>query len=94
MLRKRFFEDLDRVANGNDPKGIIRDPQTNACVSLPIAHRSVFVDGLTFDELANHPVLSTQLKGYAFQAGQPDRVRKSYEEAMGISRRGIWIAER
>jgi len=54
-------------------------------VTLPIAHRSVFVDGLTLDELLRHPIFSTQLAGYVFQAGQPDEIRKQYEEAMGIT---------
>jgi 5,5'-dehydrodivanillate O-demethylase oxygenase subunit len=85
MLRKRFFEELDRAAQGMDPKGIIRDPQVNTCVALPIAHRSAFVDGFTFAELLKHPILSTQLKGYVFQAGQPAEVRQVYEEAMGIA---------
>jgi 5,5'-dehydrodivanillate O-demethylase len=86
MLRKRFLEELDRVARGEDPKATIRDPKINECVSLPIAHRSVFVDGLSLDELLKHPVFSTQLAGYVFQAGQPEEIRKQYEEAMGISR--------
>jgi 5,5'-dehydrodivanillate O-demethylase len=86
MMRKRFFEEIDAVSNGTDPKGIIRDPRFNECVTLPIAHRSVFVDGLTLDELSKHPIFSTQLKGYAFQAGQPQEIRKAYEQAMGLDR--------
>ena len=85
MLRKRFFEELDRLPEGIDPKGLIRDARVNECVSLPIAHRSVFVDGLTFDELLAHPIFSTQLTGYAFQAGQPEEIRRAYEDAMGIA---------
>src|SRR5438876_1199679 len=64
---------------------LIRDARLNECVSLPIAHRSVFVDGLTFDELLAHPIFSTQLTGYAFQAGQPEEIRRAYEDAMGIA---------
>ena len=85
MLRKRFFEELDRLSEGIDPKGLIRDARLNECVSLPIAHRSVFVDGLTLDELLAHPIFSTQLTGYAFQAGQPVEIRRAYEDAMGIA---------
>jgi 5,5'-dehydrodivanillate O-demethylase oxygenase subunit len=85
LLRKRFFEDLDRLVEGNDPKAIIRDPHVNQCVSLPIAHRCVFLDGLTLDELLKHPIFGAQLKGYAFQAGQPEEVRRAYEEAMGLT---------
>src|SRR5204862_701884 len=39
MLRKRFLEELDRL-EAADPKGVIRDPRVNECVSLPIAQRS------------------------------------------------------
>ena len=84
MLRKRFLEELDRIGGVADPKALIRDPQLNECVSLPIAHRSAFIDGLSFEEHSKHPLLGPQLRGYVFQAGQPDEVRKSYEEAMGI----------
>jgi 5,5'-dehydrodivanillate O-demethylase len=63
---------------------VIRDPKANECVSLPIAHRSAFVDGMTLDELRRHPIFSAQLEGYVFQAGQPAEIRKQYEEAMGI----------
>jgi 5,5'-dehydrodivanillate O-demethylase oxygenase subunit len=87
MLRKRFTEDLDRVERGEDPKALIRDSKINECVSLPIAHRSAFVDGLTLGELRRHPIFSTQLEGYVFQAGQPAEIRKQYEEAMGLCER-------
>jgi 5,5'-dehydrodivanillate O-demethylase len=85
MLRKRFLEEIERVSEGKDPKGVIRDPQLNECVALPIAHRSVFVDGLTLEELLKHPIFSAQLKGYVFQAGQPQHIRQAYEHAMGIN---------
>jgi len=85
MLRKRFLDDLAQVEKGQDPKAIIRDTKNNECVSLPIAQRSVFVDGLSLDELLKHPILSTQLAGYVFQAGQPEAIRRDYEEAMGIT---------
>ena len=31
-----------------------------------------------------HPIFSAQLKRYVFQAGQPQEVRRAYEEAMGL----------
>jgi 5,5'-dehydrodivanillate O-demethylase len=86
MLRKRFFEELAAVSAGKDPKGIVRDSQRNACITLPIAHRSVFVDGLSLEELLAHPIFSAQLKGYVFQAGQPAEIRRAYEEAMGLNK--------
>jgi 5,5'-dehydrodivanillate O-demethylase len=84
MLRKRFFDDLERVAREQDPKGVIRDAAINHCVSLPIAHRSAFVDGMSLEELLKHPIFSAQLAGYVFQTGQPEEIRRQYEEAMGI----------
>ena len=58
---------------------------SNECVTLPIAHRNVFVDGLTLEELLKHPIFSGQLKGYVFQAGQPEEIRRAYEDAMGTA---------
>jgi 5,5'-dehydrodivanillate O-demethylase oxygenase subunit len=86
MLRKRFLEELTRLDEGHDPKAIIRDESLNECVPLPIAHRSVFVDGLPPEELLAHPIFGAQLKGYVFQFGQPEAIRKQYEQAMGLSR--------
>ena len=91
MLRKRFFDELDALSEGKDPKGVIRDQDVNQCVRLPIAHRSVFVDGLTLDELLRHPIFGAQLKGYVFQAGQPEEVRQAYEEAMGLAKHAAQI---
>jgi 5,5'-dehydrodivanillate O-demethylase len=92
MLRKRFFEELDRLHEGKDTKAVIRNPQVNECITLPIAHRSVFVDGLTLEELSKHPVFSAQLKGYVFQAGQPEEVRRAYEDAMGLKENSGTVA--
>ncbi|HEY2385090.1 MAG TPA: aromatic ring-hydroxylating dioxygenase subunit alpha [Terriglobia bacterium] len=85
MLRQRFFDQIDRVARGDEAKAVIRDAAMNECVSLPIAHRSLFVDGLSLDGLLKHPVLSTQLAGYVFQTGQPEEIRRQYKDAMGIN---------
>jgi 5,5'-dehydrodivanillate O-demethylase len=35
MIRKRLMADLDAVAQGHDPKGIIRDPSRNVRIELP-----------------------------------------------------------
>jgi 5,5'-dehydrodivanillate O-demethylase len=86
LLRKRFLDDLAALDRGEDPKGIIRDPELNKCVPLPIADRKVFVEGLAWDEMMKHPLLSQELtKGYPFQAGQPDDIRRAFEDAMGIT---------
>jgi 5,5'-dehydrodivanillate O-demethylase len=85
MLRKRFFEEIERVSRDEDPKGVIRDAKLNENVPLPIAHRKAFVDGMPLEDLLKHPIFGAQLKGYVFQAGQPPRIRKAYEEAMGLA---------
>jgi len=85
LQRKRFMSDLDAVARGEDPKGIIRDPEINRCVCLPVADRKYLVDGVPREELARHPVLGKHLtEGYPFQIGQPPEVRAAFEAAMGI----------
>jgi 5,5'-dehydrodivanillate O-demethylase len=85
MLRKRFLSDLEAIARGEDPKATIRDPEVNRCVALPVAERKLLIEGLPRAELAKHPVLGRQLtEGYPFQIGQPEEVRRAYEDAMGV----------
>jgi len=85
MLRKRFLRDLDAVAKGEDPKAVIRDPEVSRCVALPVAERKLLIEGLPLAELAKHPILGRQLtQGYPFQVGQPEDVRRAYEDAMGV----------
>jgi 5,5'-dehydrodivanillate O-demethylase oxygenase subunit len=89
LQRKRFLGDLEAVAQGEDPKAIIRDPEINRCVRLPVADRKYLVDGVTREELERHPVLGKHLtEGYPFQIGQPAEVRAAFEAAMGIGRNG------
>ena len=84
MLRKRFLNDLDLIARGEDPKAVIRDAEINKCVRLPIAERQALIEGLPFAELRKHPLLGRELiDGYPFQVGQPQEVRRLFEEAMG-----------
>jgi len=84
MLRKRFLNDLDLIAQGKDPKAIIRDKEINKCVGLPVAERQALTEGLPFAQLRKHPLLGRELiDGYPFQAGQPAEVRRLFQEAMG-----------
>ena len=85
MLRKRLFDDLTAVAEGRDPRALIRDPARNHRVSLPIAARKALIEGMTRAQIAAHPVFKNQLAGYIFQAGQPPEVRAAYEQAMGLA---------
>jgi 5,5'-dehydrodivanillate O-demethylase oxygenase subunit len=84
LLRRRFLEDLELVAQGKDPKGLVRDAKLNECVPLPIAFRENYVEGMTRDQLMKHPTASAQLRDYVFQTGQPEEVRRAFVDAMGI----------
>lgn len=85
LLRKRLMDDLDAVERGQDPKAVIRDPNANTCIRLPLAERKAMTEGLPLAELLQHPFLGEELRrGYPFQAGQPDEIRRQFEEAMGI----------
>ncbi|HLI82542.1 MAG TPA: aromatic ring-hydroxylating dioxygenase subunit alpha [Bryobacteraceae bacterium] len=85
LIRKRFLSDLEAVERGEDPKAVIRDPERNRRVPLPIAERRLLTEGVTREELLRHPILGRQLiDGYPFQAGQPPEVREAYEAAMGM----------
>ena len=85
LLRKRFLSDLEAIAKGEDPKAVIRDPDVNRCVALPIAERKILTEGLTREELVKHPIHGRQLtEGYPFQQGQPREIREAYLAAMGV----------
>jgi 5,5'-dehydrodivanillate O-demethylase len=85
MLRKRFLDDLEAIARGEDPKAVIRDADLNRCVPLPVADRKILTEGLTLDEFKKHPLFGPQFtKGYLFQAGQPEAVTQAFEAAMGL----------
>ena len=84
MLRKRFLDDLEKVARGQDPKAVVRDPEANRGIRLPIAERKLLTEGLTREELVKHPIHGRQLThGYPFQQGQPSHIREAYLAAMG-----------
>ena len=86
MMRERFLADLELVAKGGDPKAVIRDPQINECVRLPVAEREPLTNGMAAEELAKHPLYGKEItEGYPFQAGQPPQIRKAYLDAMGIA---------
>ncbi|MGH6981985.1 MAG: hypothetical protein ACREFC_12340, partial [Stellaceae bacterium] len=72
------------MKEGKDPKGLVRDPKINECVPLPIAFKENYVHGMTTADLVKHPVFSGMLRGYVFQTGQPEEVRRAFVDAMGI----------
>ena len=88
MMRKRFLDDLQAVARGEDPKAIVRDPQANVCLTLPIAERDFYQNGLTRAEMAGQTHYKIQRSlaefGYNLQAGQPPEIRAAHDEAMRV----------
>jgi len=85
MLRRRLLDDIKRVEAGRDPSGLLRDPERNTCIELPIIGKRGFRDGLSAAELSTAFARLGQEfpPPYIFQAGQPEQVRAQYEEAMG-----------
>lgn len=86
LMRRRLREEAEAVAGGAEPKGLVRDPAQNACVQLPIVGRSRLVDGPDVEVTRRQVASATERFGgpFPFLAGQPEEVRKAYEEAMGL----------
>lgn len=84
MFRKQLLSDLDAIARGEDPKGLIRDPGRNTRVALPIAARKLFEQGLSREELLAHPILGPHMRDFPFACGQPEHVTRAFRDAMGI----------
>jgi 5,5'-dehydrodivanillate O-demethylase oxygenase subunit len=91
LMRRRMLQEARLVADGGEPKAVIRDPEENACVRLPIAERERIKAGFSLADLsANATSDAGQVaRGlfspeFVFQAGQPEAVRQAYREAMGI----------
>ena len=82
LMRRRLLEDLDAVERGEDPKGLIRDPGLNDRVQLPIADRALLEHGIRSGPPGGPG--GPGVRGYIFQAGQPDSVRLAFEEAIGM----------
>ena len=85
MMRRRFMADLEAVARGEEPKGLIRDPAKNHKVQLPAANRDFYIHGLPRSQMLHHPTVGSPIRGYPFQAGQPEDVRLAFEAAMGFT---------
>jgi 5,5'-dehydrodivanillate O-demethylase len=84
MMRRRFFDEMKRVAAGEDPKGTIRDPEKNKVVQLPIANNDTTLRGLTTQDILNDARRRVRLTSYILQAGQPDSIRREMSQVMGI----------
>jgi 5,5'-dehydrodivanillate O-demethylase len=88
LMRKRFLDDMDRIERGEDPKAIVRDPLHNECIELPIIDRHLYTEGLPLDEMLGDPAFDPH-RGYPFQVGQPEAVRRAFMDAMGLDPDGV-----
>jgi 5,5'-dehydrodivanillate O-demethylase oxygenase subunit len=91
MMRRRLLEQADLVAGGGEPKGLIRDPDRNECVRLPIIARDHFVKGYPRADLAKRPGGTRGLAlgvEFPFQAGQPREIAEAFRRAMGFDAAG------
>jgi 5,5'-dehydrodivanillate O-demethylase len=85
MMRRQYFKDLDAIANGQDPKGIIRDPAVAKRVDLPNPTGTVHRDGMTVEDMKKHRIYGRRLHGFPWHAGQPKEVWDEYAAAMGFN---------
>jgi 5,5'-dehydrodivanillate O-demethylase len=85
MMRNRFFEELEAIKVGRDPKGVIRDPNKARMVELPNMARELNTVGIPLSEFKHDPLLRQRLTGFNFHYGQPPEVRAAFAEAMGLS---------
>jgi 5,5'-dehydrodivanillate O-demethylase len=86
MIRKRLFEELEAVAQGRDPKAILRDPNVAKCVELPYFQEKESVEGIPLEDYEKYPLLKARLKAFRHSYGQPSEVRRAFEQAMGIEK--------
>jgi 5,5'-dehydrodivanillate O-demethylase len=86
LMRKRFFDDLNRIERGEDPSGLIRDPAKNVCIELPIASRSFLIDSAPLEEMLADP--SIDPRDFIGIAGQPAYVRAQMLAACGLDAEG------
>ena len=85
MMRKRFFDELDAIAKGAEPKATVRSANVARCIELPNITKKTSIEGITLAEYPDYPLLNARLKGFRHCSGQPAEVRRAFEEAMGIA---------
>ncbi len=86
-VRQRFFEQLDSLAGGATPKGLIFDAASNVQVRLPMMDRAQVVSGHSIEQILQSPRMKLFYTTYVFQAGQPDAVRQQFSDAVGLEAR-------
>jgi len=89
MMRKRFFDDLEAIERGEDPKAIVRDPDVARCIELPYEPKRPLVEGIALEDYPKHPKIFPRLKGFRHLAGQPAEVRAEFLDAFGVTEKSL-----
>lgn len=89
LLREQFFKDLERMAEGLDPKAVIRDAESNSRLPLPVADRELLTGSFSREEILRDPRKRLLRTTFFLQAGQPERVRLQFEDAIGLDDTGF-----
>ena len=84
LMRKRYFEEMEKVAKGLDPKGVIRDEDAARYIELPIGDKTQFIDGVPLEKWPDDRLLRLRMRGQPWCAGQPDEVWREYADACGL----------
>ncbi len=84
-MRARFFKELEALAEGREPGGVIRSANEAACISLPNMAREINTEGISLADYDKDPILRQRLKEFRHHFGQPAEVRREFVEAMGIA---------
>jgi 5,5'-dehydrodivanillate O-demethylase oxygenase subunit len=76
------------MQRGDDPKGVIRDPDANDCIEWPFAPwRARMERDFTLAEYLEQRARFRRGAAddfFSFYAGQPEAVRQQFKAAMGI----------
>ena len=90
MFRRRLLADLEAVERGEDPSGLVRDPEANRCIRFPHDLRDQFLTAPTPEQLERRlAVLKAVMPGsrpedhFFLLEGQPDPIREEWEWCMG-----------
>jgi 5,5'-dehydrodivanillate O-demethylase len=84
LMRNRFFEEIEAMAAGKEPGGIIRSANEAQCITLPNMARELNTEGIPIADFQKDPILRQRLKEFRHHFGQPTEVRREFAEAMGI----------
>ncbi|MGF6482536.1 Rieske 2Fe-2S domain-containing protein [Paraburkholderia sp. JPY419] len=93
MIRRQYFRDMEAVAQGRDPKGVLRESAGPQGIPLPCGDwRDFFTNSLPRGEYERHPKWSKLLHHFLFHPGQPQAVREACEAATGVAMKDVGSA--